>query len=501
MNATKKLFLILILLVFTGISNAQSTAIEGVWKLTEIHDGDQTYPMNLSVNFKDAGKIEISGSNVGSWSLDKTENTLTISSDYLMALEGENKIETLSNTELKLVNTKGDINSLTRMSLPKGAELNNKATGEWLLNKIEKQGAINFIGQLVDFNKNGIFYVQEMVFGTWDYNKSNQVLNIDAERITGDHTILKNDNTELILEKEGEKLYFKKTNKQKIQSENKKSGLFGSWEFEEETNADLKRFITFKAPDNFTVLEKGEGMESKSGGMWIFDEKDKTLLLIGQVENLRGLSKVIVVTKKEFSVENNGKIYILKKVVQDAVNIQRLSFSEEDFYDDNGDYKYYDDEQKLPWQDSYQMIADLSKVKHLVYKFSTLIESTKSFTTKILTADVIVNKEKQTLSIDNIFSGYDKYNLPDDTQLSPNEFDYYNKLYPLEGDSYRIVGKEEVITPVGTFICTVIEATASFDEKIKLWMINDKPGIIAKIIKDRAGDLGFYKVYELQEIN
>ena len=220
MDTVKKLFLPFLLFVFIGITNAQSFTIEGIWKLSEIHDGDQTFPINATVNFKENGQIELSGGGAGNWSVNSSKKTLHISSDFLMSLEGDNSIKTLNNKELVLFNSKGDTNRLTRMSLSKNVELNNKATGEWLLEKIEKKTKTDYIGQLVDFNKNGIFYIQGMIFGTWTYNKSKQLLNIDTKKISGDHAILKNNETKLIIEKEGEKVYFIKIDRQKIKIKN-----------------------------------------------------------------------------------------------------------------------------------------------------------------------------------------------------------------------------------------------------------------------------------------
>lgn len=485
-------------LTFTTISTAQSIDFNGVWKLTEMHDGDQTYLVNMHVNFKESGAIEISGAEVGTWSRNK--NTFTIKCPYLDVLQGENKIEKLNEAELKLVNAKGDINSLSKMSLPKERELNNKFIGEWLLKSIEKNGKTTFVGQLVEFNKNGIFYVQDMVLGKWNYNKSSEKLIFDTKKLNGKHSILKQNKNEFVLDDKGGKIYFTKIDKEKIIRENAESGIIGTWKFKKEDNSNTLKLITFKAPDEFTFVEKGDGMESTSGGIWMFNKKDKSLVVIGQIEKLRGLNKVISITNKELSVENSDVIYVVKKVAQNAVNIERLTFSDKDFYNENGEYKYYDDDEKLPWRDSYQMIKNLTNVKHLVYNYSTLIESTKTFEIKTLTANVIVNEEEQTLSIDNIFNGYDRYNLPDSVEFPLNNYDYNKKLFPLGGDTFRVIGQEEIITPAGTFNCTVVEATAGFDEKIKLWMINNNPGIIAKVIKDKSKSFGYFKIYELKEI-
>jgi len=175
------------------------------------------------------------------------------------------------------------------------------------------------------------------------------------------------------------------------------------------------------------------------------------------------------------------------------------NFTEDDFFDENDEYKYYDDEQKLPWQDSYGMIMSLENVKQLVYKYSSLIDDKEAFKDKILTANVKANIEESCLSIDYIFYGYDTYNLPEDTQLPPNKA-YSELLYPERENSFRVTGTEQITTPAGTFDCTVIEVFDNSEIKKKLWMINNKPGIYAKCIHDKSGDWGHYDIYELQEI-
>ena len=372
--------------------------------------------------------------------------------------------------------------------------------GDWLLEKIENDGKTQPVNQLVSFNQDGTIYIQETPFGTWQHNTTDQTLLLNMEIIKGVHQIIKNEDNKLIIKLDGDTTYFIKIDKQAILKNNEASGLIGVWEFEKNSDTDLKEFITFKTPNAFSLFQKGEGMESTSSGTWVFNTKEKTLILIGFIEKLAGTSTLISLNETAFSIKNKDKIYTLKRVIQDAIKIERLTFTSEDFYDENGDYKYYDDEQKLPWQDTYQMIASLSKVKQLVYQFSTLIDNTKSFETKTLTADVVANQAEQTLSIDYIFNGFDRYNLPDDTALQPNEYNGYAMLFPFEDNSFRIVGEEETTTAAGTFTCTVLEVAGSFDEKIKLYMIKDKPGIIAKIIKDKSGSFGHYHTFELQEI-
>jgi|GEM_PF-839164 len=500
----KKLILIsIVFIAFIGSIKAQSNYLDGVWKLTNMNEGGEAYPVNMHVVFNAAGEIEISGANVGTWSQNETENTFTVSCPYLGVLEGENKIEALNDLELKLSNANGDVNSFKKISLPKNKQLHNKITGDWFFEKMKKKGEINFVGSLVEFNQNGIFYWQDMIFGTWNYNESSKKIILDNEDFKGTYSFSQPNKNELVLNLEEDTMYFSKMDKQKIINDNKESGLVGTWIFKDTPYDGASTIILFNEPDEFKIIQKEEGMTSKFGGMWMANKKEMSLTMIGLRgdDAFSGENKIVNMNGETIELENKGTIYKGSKEAQNNTKIERLSFTQEDFYTEDGDYKYYDDEQKLPWKDFYKMMADLSTVKQLVYNYSTLLEGTKSFETKTLTANVIVKEEEETFSIDNIFKGYDSYNLPEDTAFPSNNYDQYNQLYPLEDDTFRVVGEEEITVAAGTFMCTVIEATGSFDENIKIWMINNKPGILAKVIKDKQDkSFGYYHIYELQQI-
>ncbi len=380
------------------------------------------------------------------------------------------------------------------------AQKNTSAKGEWILDQIAENGKYQSIGQLVDFNQDGNLYIQEIPFGTWKSSQTENTIIMDAEDMSGRYELAYISNSNMQLSLNEKDLYFTKIDREKIQKDNLASGLIGLWEYANDMGDDTHRLVEFKAPDTVTLIEKDENMESRSSGMWLYDAELDRLIIIGQIERIRGINDEVDITNNEVNFVNNKVATTLKKVVQDALAIHRLAFSDKDFYDESGDYKYYDDEQKLPWQDSMNMMMKLVNVKQLVYNFSTLIEDAQVFEKKILKANVDSKPQDQLLSIDFIFYGYDIYNLPEDTALPPNNFDEYNKLYPLKDDSFRVSGAEEITVAAGTFNCTVIEAIGSFEENIKFWMINDQPGIIAKIIKDKPGRFGYYHVYELQSI-
>jgi hypothetical protein len=382
----------------------------------------------------------------------------------------------------------------------------SKLVGSWLLTKTEVGTEIRNPYQNTNFNEDGKFIIMGIEVGTWEYNKTKNVIIMKSELdkdFNGEAAILSLTDKELMLNKEGVKMFYTKMDMVKVTANNKNSGLIGMWEFNNVPYNEAKTFFTFNEPDEFTIIQKEEGMTTTYKGTWIFDEQEKLLIIIGfGGENVfRGKNNIAKVDEETIELNNNGTIFKGIKKEEGSIKIERLTFSNEDFYNEDGDYKYYDDEQKLPWNDSYKMMIDLANVKQLVYNYSTLLNGTSSFETKTLTANVVANIEEGILSVDNIFKGYDSYNLPEDTEMPTNNFDEYNKLFPLDEDTYRVVGEEEVTVAAGTFNCTVIEAAGSFDEVLKIWMINDKPGIIAKVIKDNPDEsFGHYYSYELQEI-
>ncbi len=506
----KRIYLLLtVLIASVAFSNAQKPDLNGVWKLTKSFEYDgKTKTRSTFVTFKETGEIEVSGQDLGTWVKNEPGNMLTINCFHFEEIDGENKIETLDENELILINSKGETTILKRTGLAEGKELNNKFTGKWLLEKVEKDGKTEFVGQIMDLNSNGIFYAQGMIFGTWDYNKATEKISFDVkeegDELNGKHPILKSNKATFIIDVEGAKLCFLKIDNEKIAKENGTSGLIGTWRLSDEESSDVLHILKFKSPDKFTFVEKTENSASTSNGMWIFNKSEKTVILIGRLQKLRGLNKVIAIKNNEISLGNKGTIYSFKKEAQHEVKIEHLTFTQDDFFteDGEGDFKYDDDEQKLPWKDYMEMMMTLVNVKQLVYNYSNLIEAVDIFENKTLIADVNSNPQEVELSIDFIFNGYDRYNLPEDAGLPPNEFDAYNKLYPEEdNNNFRVVGSEQITTPAGTFDCTVIEVVDGFDRSKKLWMINDKPGVYAKIIDEKRDEsYGYYHLYELQGI-
>jgi hypothetical protein len=377
--------------------------------------------------------------------------------------------------------------------------------GSWLMTKAEVDGKIEKPYFITEFKENGEFLVMGVDAGTWEYNKAGNAVVMKSELdkdFNGEGKVINLTEKELIVDKDGVTLSYRKVDVPEIAENNKNSGLMGMWEFKNVPYQEATMLVAFSEPDEFTIIQKEEGMSANFSGTWIFDKQNNLLIMIGLrgEDTFHGESKIIKIDAENLELENNGTIFRGIKKAQNETKIERLAFTEGEFYTEDGDYKYYDDAEKLPWRNRDEMKMGLHEVKQLVYNYSMLISGTETFETKTLTADVKATPEEEGFAIDNIFNGYDRYNLPDDAEFNDNT-EYTNPLYPLEDDIFRVLENEEITTPAGTFDCTVVEGVNDSGVVKKLWMINNKIGVYAKIIEDNPDETwGHYSVYELQEI-
>ncbi len=367
--------------------------------------------------------------------------------------------------------------------------------GKYLLVKIEEKGQTTLHSQIVEFKTDGNFLVQDIPIGTWKL-KANAII-FDANKIKGAYKISHTKKGLLVLKNNSSSLFFKKLNYSKIIEDNIKSGLIGTWQrFDTIDGIPLQQIIKFEKPDKFKLVVLDEGSISTASGVWFLFPQKKQLLLFGLFEDLRGTNSNLSYNNGSLYFENHQKTFRFKKIK--IKSIQHLNFSEADFYDANGAYKYESDVEKLPWKTPYQYHNYLKNIKKIQYRFSKYIPESQTFETKILTSKV--NTTEEHFHIDYIFDGYDRYHLPDDTALKPNNYDSYKNLYPYNLDTFRVKGNEKISVPAGSFVCTVVEATAGMDDRIKLWLINDKPGVFAKIIIETPGKWGKYWEFILLKI-
>jgi hypothetical protein len=373
-------------------------------------------------------------------------------------------------------------------------------TGKWLITKIENKEGAQSPYQTMSFNEDGTLLIMGMPIGTW--NLKDKKINIVSklfEKTDEDYKILKSDKNSLVMKSGSQTLYLKRLDDAKVRADNEASGLMGKWQ----VNGDypeMTRVLDFQLPDQLSIVETETGMSSTYGGNWIYQPKDGSVILIVLGTPLRG--KYDVSINGEQLLLKNDQITLTGKPAQSMSELIHLDFTEDDFYDADGNYKYDDAADKLPWQDVYTVIQNLAKYKSLVYKYTNVNPDTQIPETKTLTAEVKYDDINGGVCVDYIFNGYDKNNLPEDTQLPPNCYNDggYNDLFPYKGDTYRVGKTEQITVPAGTFDCVVVDVVGDFDSAARLWMVKDQPGVIAKIIQEKKGDFGFYKVFELEKL-
>ncbi|NOR44839.1 MAG: hypothetical protein GQ534_04565 [Candidatus Delongbacteria bacterium] len=204
---------------------------------------------------------------------------------------------------------------------------------------------------------------------------------------------------------------------------------------------------------------------------------------------------VIMLNAQETKIEGNGSVIKASKDNSDLKKIEKLSFSEEDFPE------LTDKDPSLPWMDFYNMVSTLNDVKHLKYRRGSLIEELNTFNYSTILSKIETNTDKQSVRYTNLSISYG-----DTMQFSENfkggMSEMYNDFFPRnEMMFYRFLGVETIEVPAGKFECTVVEGVDT-NYNVKYWMINNKPGIYAKIIEEGVGQFDEleYFVYELEEI-
>ena len=369
-----------------------------------------------------------------------------------------------------------------------------KLVGSWLMTKVEVGEEIHEPYFITNFKENGKVEVMEMEVGMWKLNDN--VLSLESEfdkDFNGESKILSLDEKNLIVVKDGAKLFYSKINQAEINAENKKSKLIGTWNVENSDGSVV--VMKFTEPNEFLLINSDGGVKETSRGEWIYNDDENSLIVLSLSNIVKGMNKILKISDTELEMENTGSLIKAKKEEEKENSIERLSFEYEDFPEEVSE-EYY-----LPWSGIEGLVYSLEQVEFLKYKYGKLLEEVNSFEYSTILSKIKVNVEKESVEFTNLYITEN-----DTSQFSQNYkgglSEMYNDFFPKEElDPYKILGVKSVTVPAGTFECTVV---IGFDgeDKVKYWMINDSPGVYAKIIKEGLSvfdDLE-YTIMELEEI-
>lgn len=371
---------------------------------------------------------------------------------------------------------------------------NEKISGNWLLTKVEDGSNTDDPLFIQNFKADGKMEIMEQELGTWEYNQEKQLIimhSAEVKELDGEFEIILNTTKKLQLQQGSVKLYYDKINLADAEKNNVLLNLEGEWILENEL--DETQLLKIERPDTFLItrIYSGGGTAAYKG-TWLYNPEEKTLLCLGGTSLLKGFSTVKTISENKFILERNGKEIIGKKDTSSSV-VERLTFSLEDFPEESTDLS--------PWQDFDALLNGLENVSYLKYKQSKLIPNTSSFSHNTLVSKINVNQQEKRISLANL-----RITKNDTLQYSEsvkgNLYNQYNTFFPQEElGPYKLVTTETIKVPAGEFECTVFEGFDD-DAKVKYWMIIDKPGIYAKIIREDIGlfDKVEYSIIELEEI-
>lgn len=255
-----------------------------------------------------------------------------------------------------------------------------------------------------------------------------------------------------------------------------------------------------------------EGGEMKAGrsltgpsfpvGEWKCDKTRKMLIMESSMDkDFNGEAQVLKINDKELSYKKDGAVlnFVRAEKPKTTGEIPTLSFTSDDFYDGD-DYLYPEDSEKLPWSlnDVYYYMKNVEEMIYRVDQYSPIQKAKtdsykNSYKVKFLDDNTLSIREYSYYQKDYIDMTDNEYPLNDKTA---EESVFYPRNKP---DDFRVInmGTETITTPSGTYDCYVIEGIENMDEKVKYWMVYNKPGVYAKIIWE---GFSYINVYELIEI-
>ena len=369
-----------------------------------------------------------------------------------------------------------------------------KIIGSWMMTKAETKNGVKEPYFITDFNADGTMVVMGMKVGTWQYDKKQKAIlatsKVDKD-FNGVSKIEKLTKKEMVVKKGDNRFYYTKVNRDEVIANNNKSNLTGAWKLHPDEYSTM--FLRFSAPDSLVVVITGDGSVETSHDSWVYNPKDNSLIVIGFSKEMRGKNKIKSFSDSLLVFERNGTTLTAKKIDDKNNKVEKLTFVYDDFPEE-----YTDDQ--LPWRDFDAMVDYLSGVKKIVYRHGVLMPDVNVFDYQTYYSEIKVDPQKPSVNFTNfsIENGTaNQYSEKHKGGLSG----MYNYFFPLEELSpFRIAGKETVTVPAGTFKCTVVEGLDG-DTKVKLWMIDDKPGVYAKKIRqgDNFGTME-YSVEELESI-
>jgi len=367
---------------------------------------------------------------------------------------------------------------------------NKSIEGDWLITSLQNGNKIGEPYIILSFKTNGKMLFRDYEIGTW--KQSLNTLHLQSKLypvFNGDFKIVKSDSDELIIKSKQTEVSLIKYDVKQWQSDKQFQNLTAAWKF----GGTDSNILRLRPNGKYTLLSIGTDMNMSTKGNWFFIPGKNSFVLQGNSDFLSGKDTIVQQGKAYMEVVNHELHYQLEKIPKHEP-LEHLTFKEEDLPEENVDAE------KLPWREFGDMQDYLSKVKTLRYDKYDYYSDVDA----IVITEIFTEVEQNEKSIQ-----FTAYYYPNEEAVKLSETvkgflqNTYNDFFPQkELDYYKVVDtKQKISVSAGTFTCTLVEGMTG-DDKYRYWMINDKPGVFAKIIKENDGQTGnaFYQKYELTDI-
>ena len=378
---------------------------------------------------------------------------------------------------------------------------NPNLVGSWIITKVESANNTEYPFKIIEFAKGGKILMKGKLVATWRYNsKRNEIKmrsNVELD-FNGINKIVSSTNKEFVLEKESVKTTYLKLDFNEIAKENEMSKLIGTWKLE--NDFEETQLLKMELPDTFSLTTTSliGKLKSTINGTWVYNSKEIAITFIGESKLLRGKSILKEQSENTFILNKSGKEITAKKEKIAAKDISSTSLERLTFNINNFPAR---PNESSPWSDFDSLLLKLEHVNYLKYKRSKFIPSTKSFKEDILLSKITINKERKSITLDNLIIT-EKDTLQDAESFKGGQLNMKNDFFPQEDlGPFRVIATETIKVVAGEFECKVVEGFYG-EAKLKYWMIIDKPGVYAKVIRENINifDKLDYLILELIEL-
>jgi len=364
-------------------------------------------------------------------------------------------------------------------------------TGHWLLVSIETKAKKMNPYYQVEFKNNGKMAMRNYEIADWKLENDKLILqsNVD-KKLNGTCDILTFKNDKFVYKKEGEIFRFERYDPEEVRKNKIYQNIVGVWKIFGTATTVLK----FDTGGSFTELVSDQSGTVTSKATWLYVPKQKLIIIKGDVDVLQGVSKLVSQTETLMVVKNNKVNYTLDKSPK-VKDVSHLEFTYDEIAENESDIS------ALPWNDEllYNFLPNISSI---YYNKATYEPEVSAFLYQNLKSDVEVDLQTPKIVFNN-YQLVDEEAIMTSKTVKANLQNAFNPFFPQKPLApYRVKDWNKILKMDDQdYNCTVVEGFDG-DDKVTYWMLNDYPGIYAKIINENDGDFGLphYIMYELQHI-